>query len=205
MSSQICESKLKPIYLVSLLQSLGWERCIVFTSSVEPTHRLCNLLNFFSDLQLKIKEYSGLQRQSVRSKTLKAFREGDVQVLVSSDAMTRGMDVEGVKNVVNYDMSPYIKTYIHPAGRTARAGQSGRCFNLLRKEEVKRFKKLLQKADNNSCPVYSVPSSSIESLHTTYTSVLEKLKEVVESEASKKRKIGMKPLQARDQKKQREK
>ncbi|OWM85500.1 hypothetical protein CDL15_Pgr019124 [Punica granatum] len=201
----ICESKLKPIYLVSLLQSLGGEKCIVFTSSVESTHRLCTLLNFFTDLQLKIKEYSGLQRQSVRSKTLKAFREGDVQVLVSSDAMTRGMDVEGVKNVVNYNMPPYIKTYIHRAGRTARAGQSGRCFTLLRKEEVKRFKKLLQKADNNSCPVYSVPSSSIESLRTTYTSALEKLKEVVESEASKKHKIGMKPLQARDQKKQRKK
>ncbi|KAK4761403.1 hypothetical protein SAY87_029287 [Trapa incisa] len=201
----ICESKLKPIYLVSLLQNLGEEKTIVFTSSVESTHRLCTLLNFFSDLNIKIKEYSGLQRQSVRSKTLKAFRKGDVQVLVSSDAMTRGMDVEGVKNVINYDMPPYIKTYIHRAGRTARAGQSGRCFTLLRKEEVKRFKKLLQKADDNSCPVYSVPSSSLESLHSTYTAALERLKEVVESETAKKRKIGMKPSQVGDQKKQREK
>lgn len=50
--------------------------------------------------------------------------------------MTRGMDVEGVKNVINYDMPAFIKTYIHRAGRTARAGQSGRCFTLLRKDEV---------------------------------------------------------------------
>lgn len=57
-------------------------------------------------------------------------------MLVSSDAMTRGMDVEGVRNVINYDMPPYIKTYIHRAGRTARAGQSGCCFTLLRKNEV---------------------------------------------------------------------
>lgn len=70
------------------------------------------------------------------SETLKAFRAGKVRVLVSSDAMTRGMDVEEVKNVINYDMPPYIKTYIHRAGRTARAGQSGRCFTLLRKDEV---------------------------------------------------------------------
>lgn len=70
------------------------------------------------------------------SKTLKAFREGEIQVLVSSDAMTRGMDVEGVRNVINYDMPAYIKTYIHRAGRTARAGQTGRCFTLLHDQEV---------------------------------------------------------------------
>ena len=70
------------------------------------------------------------------SKTLEEFREGKIQVLVSSDGMTRGMDVEGVKNVINYDMPKFIKTYIHRAGRTARAGQTGCCFTLLRKEEV---------------------------------------------------------------------
>ncbi|KAF7119336.1 hypothetical protein RHSIM_Rhsim13G0117000 [Rhododendron simsii] len=188
----ICESKLKPLYLVALLQTLQGEKCIVFTSSVESTHRLCTLLNFFGDLQIKIKEYSGLQRQSVRSKALKAFRAGDIQVLVSSDAMTRGMDVEGVTNVINYDIPAYIKTYIHRAGRTARAGQAGRCFTLLRKDEVKRFKKMLQKADNNSCLVYSVPSDSIELLRSAYTAALEKLKESVESESYKKRKIKLK-------------
>ncbi|GMH27703.1 hypothetical protein Nepgr_029546 [Nepenthes gracilis] len=188
----ICESKNKPLFLVALLQTLSGEKCIVFTSSVESTHRLCTLLNFFSDLQIKIKEYSGLQRQAVRSKTLKAFREGKVQVLISSDAMTRGMDIEGVRNVINYDMPPYIKTYIHRAGRTARAGQAGRCFTLLRKDEVKRFKQLLQKADNSSCATYPLPSDSIQSLHSVYISALEKLKENVELETSKKRKFNSK-------------
>lgn len=67
---------------------------------------------------------------------MRAFRAGDIQVLISSDAMTRGMDVEGVKNVINYDMPTFIKTYIHRAGRTARAGQTGRCFTLVHKDEV---------------------------------------------------------------------
>ncbi|KAJ0478614.1 putative RNA helicase [Helianthus annuus] len=132
----ICEPKLKPLYLVSLLQSLQGEQCIVFTSSVESTHRLCTLLKFFGDLGIKIKEYSGHQHQSVRSKTLRGFREGVIQVVVSSDAMTRGMDVKGVRNVINYDKPPYIKTYIHRAGRTARAGNHGRCFTLLHEDEV---------------------------------------------------------------------
>lgn len=63
---QICDSNLRPLYLVALLQELGEEKCIVFTSSTESTHRLCTLLNLFGDLGIKIKEYSGLQRQSRR-------------------------------------------------------------------------------------------------------------------------------------------
>ncbi|KAL0363591.1 UNVERIFIED_CONTAM: DEAD-box ATP-dependent RNA helicase 1 [Sesamum calycinum] len=185
----LCKSKLKPLYLLALLETLQGEKCIVFTSSVDSTHRLCTLLNFFDDLQIKIKEYSRLQRQSIRSKTLKAFRAGEIQVLISSDAMTRGMDVEGVKNVINYDMPPFIKTYIHRAGRTARAGQSGRCFTLLHKDEVKRFKRLLQKADNDSCPVYSVPSESMESFRSVYGRALERLKESVESDKRSKGKV----------------
>jgi ATP-dependent RNA helicase DDX51/DBP6 len=57
-------------------------------------------------------------------------------VLIATDAMTRGMDVEGIRNVINYDMPSYVKTYIHRAGRTARAGLSGSCFTMLRKHEV---------------------------------------------------------------------
>lgn len=187
----ICEPNCKPLYLVALLQSLHGEKSIVFTSSVDSTHRLCALLKFFGDLNIKINEYSGVQRQAVRSKTLKAFRTGEVQVLVSSDAMTRGMDVEGVRNVINYDTPPYIKTFIHRAGRTARAGLGGRCFTLLHNDEDRRFKKILRKADNNSCSRHSVTPDSLEPLRSVYASALTKLKESVESETYKKRKAGM--------------
>ncbi|KAF9623715.1 hypothetical protein IFM89_004095 [Coptis chinensis] len=146
--------------------------------------------------EFKIKKYSGLQRQSIRSKTLKEFRDGDIQVLVASDAMIRGMDVEGVRTLINYDVPAYIKTYVHRAGRTARAGQAGRCFTLLRKHEVKRFKKLLQKADHNTCSVYRMAAGSIESLRPEYTSALEKLKKCVESETSRRRKISYKSSRA---------
>uniref|UniRef100_A0A7N0VDQ5 ATP-dependent RNA helicase n=1 Tax=Kalanchoe fedtschenkoi TaxID=63787 RepID=A0A7N0VDQ5_KALFE len=184
----VCEASEKPLYLVALLQSLGQEKCIVFTSSVEYSHRLYTLLNFFSDLKLKVGEYSKLQRQSLRSKTLAAFRAGKVQVLVSSDGMTRGMDVEGLKIVINYDLPAYIKTYIHRAGRTARAGHEGRCYTLVGKQEVKKFKRLLQKADKESCTEHSVPSELVNALRPVYKNALEKLQEVSESEALRKRK-----------------
>lgn len=82
--------------------------------------------------------YAGVLTKNVTfcSKTVGEFRRGEFQVLVSSDAMTRGMDVEGVRNVINYDMPKYTKTYVHRPGRTARAGQTGCCFTLMSKDEV---------------------------------------------------------------------
>ncbi|CAL9102767.1 unnamed protein product [Musa textilis] len=192
----VCRSKLKPLYLVALLQTLGAEKSIVFTSSVESTHRLSTLLKFFGELPFKISEYSRRQCQPVRSKKLKAFREGKTQVLIATDAMTRGMDVEGIRNVINYDMPAFVKTYIHRAGRTARAGQSGRCFTLLRKDEVKRFNKLLEKADNNSCIFHSLPTDSVESLRPLYSSALEKLKEHEQSRTARKSRISFKSVRA---------
>ena len=56
--------------------------------------------------------------------------------LVCSDAMARGMDVDNVKYVISYDKPPYIKTYIHRVGRTARAGRAGTAVSLLEKKEV---------------------------------------------------------------------
>ncbi|THU52128.1 hypothetical protein C4D60_Mb10t00740 [Musa balbisiana] len=195
-SIHVCRSKLKPLYLVALLQTLGAEKSIVFTSSVESTHRLSTLLKFFGELPFKISEYSRRQCQPVRSKKLKAFREGKTQVLIATDAMTRGMDVEGIRNVVNYDMPAFVKTYIHRAGRTARAGQSGRCFTLMRKDEVKRFNKLLEKADNNSCIFHSLPTDSVESLRPLYSSALEKLKEHEQSWTARKSRISFRSVRA---------
>ena len=63
-----------------------------------------------------------------------AHRLRPQQVLIASDAMTRGMDVEGVAQVVNYDAPVYAKTYVHRCGRTARAGRAGRALTLLRKQ-----------------------------------------------------------------------
>lgn len=166
----IYEPKLKSSYLISLLQELRGEKCIVFVSSKKPPRKLNSLLESLVDLPFKICGYSSLQHQSVRRKTLKAFIEGKIDVLVASDVLARGIDVVGVRNVINYDKPAHTKTYIHRAGRTARAGHAGCCFTLLRKEEVRRFKKILQKADNHSFDMHTVPADSIGSLRSTCSS-----------------------------------
>ena len=59
-----------------------------------------------------------------------------VSSLICSDAMARGMDIENVHYVVSYDFPPFLKTYIHRIGRTARAGRAGTTVTLLEKKEV---------------------------------------------------------------------
>ncbi|KAM3244644.1 hypothetical protein ACQJBY_056134 [Aegilops geniculata] len=186
----ICTSNIKPLCLIVLLQELRGEKCLVFTKSVDDSHRLSTLLGFFDDLPFKFSEFSSLQRESTRRKTLAAFKEGKIDVLIGSDIMARGIHIDGLRYVINYEMPQYVKTYIHRAGRTARAGESGSCFTFLRKNEVKRFDKMLKKADGSSCILRSLPEESIDSLRPVFETALEKLKDKLkgsaEPEASKK-------------------
>uniref|UniRef100_A0A453F7Y4 ATP-dependent RNA helicase n=1 Tax=Aegilops tauschii subsp. strangulata TaxID=200361 RepID=A0A453F7Y4_AEGTS len=182
----ICTSNIKPLCLIVLLQELCGEKCLVFTKSVDDSHRLSTFLGFFEELPFKFSKFSSLQRESTRRKTLAAFKEGKIDVLIGSDIMARGIHIDGLKYVINYEMPQYVKTYIHRAGRTARAGESGSCFTFLRKNEVKKFDNMLKKAGGSSCILRSLPEEPIESLRPLFEAALEKLNGSVEPEASKK-------------------
>ncbi|CAI5500540.1 unnamed protein product [Closterium sp. Naga37s-1] len=159
---------------------------LVFASSLQAAHRLFLLLSAFppASLPFVFAEFSSRQPQRQRSAILDRFRKGEVQVLVASDAMTRGMDVEGVFNVVSYDAPVYPKTFVHRAGRTARAGRPGHCYTILRKQEVRNFKvvlgrwavlivvrhfkAVLGKVGCTDCPQGKAPSPLMEGLREHY-------------------------------------
>ena len=111
-----------------------------------------------------IVEYSSHVSAPQRSANLSAFCRGDCKVLVASDAMTRGMDVPSVANIVNYDAPVHTTTYLHRVGRTARAGQSGRAITLLRHEDVRHFKSMLRKVDNAYVKDYTLPNELLTDL-----------------------------------------
>ena len=68
--------------------------------------------------------------------------------IICSDVMARGLDIQEIRTVINYDVPPFVNTYVHRVGRTARAGNEGSCYSLLRKEEVRHFKEMRRKAEN---------------------------------------------------------
>jgi len=112
----------KPAALLALLAALAGKRALVFTSSLDATRKLALLLAAVADAPGSVVEFSSHLSGAQRAANLAAFRAGEATVLVASDGMTRGMDVDCVDAVVNYDAPVYAKTYVHRAGRTARAG-----------------------------------------------------------------------------------
>ena len=86
-----------------------------------------------------VAEISSSVGRGQRQKALSDFRGGAVQVLVCSDQMARGMDVEGVTCIINYEPPRQFRIYLHRAGRTARAGQRGVVYTLLAHDEVNRL------------------------------------------------------------------
>jgi len=93
---------------------------------------------------LKVECFSSDLSAMERKKILEKFQAGDINILICSDMIARGMDIMGVENVVNYDAPIDIKKYVHRVGRTARANTEGRAFSLVEAQEAKFVKSFLK-------------------------------------------------------------
>ena len=89
----------------------------------------------------------GDMSQQTRVKVLNKFRNGNIKMLVATDVAARGLDIDDVNVIINYDVPQNTDDYIHRIGRTARAGRSGYAFTLVSKDEIPRFNKI-RKAGN---------------------------------------------------------
>ncbi|KAK9824770.1 hypothetical protein WJX74_007298 [Apatococcus lobatus] len=157
----------KPLALLAILQDLADQPTLIFTSSVEATHRLCTLLLATTENALRVAEFSSFIDARQRAANLAEFKSGQRYVLVASDGMARGMDVE-CSNVVNYDTPVHSTTYVHRAGRTARAGRFGQVFSLLRPEEMRHFKAMLRKIDNAFVKDYLIREERLKAIKPAF-------------------------------------
>ncbi len=82
--------------------------------------------------------------QSMRTKTLEAFRRGEIKILVASDVAARGLDIPAVSHVFNYDVPHHSEDYVHRIGRTGRAGRTGETFMIVTPNDVKNYEKVLK-------------------------------------------------------------
>ena len=158
----------------------GSERVIVFASSLDGTHRLTRLLHLFG---IDACEFSSAVPPRERAAALESLTTGRARVLVASDAMARGMDIEGVSAVINYDPPDNIKGYVHRVGRTARAGRSGTSYTLLKTPEVHHFKVSMAKAGKSWRPL-ELPDQAarLRALAPEYTTVLDNLSVALQRE-----------------------
>jgi len=131
--------KFKDIYLVYLLNEFAGKSTILFTRTVHETQRLAFLLRALGFGAIPI---HGQLSQSSRLGALNKFRSRSRDILVATDVAARGLDIPSVDLVLNFDLPPDSKTYVHRVGRTARAGKSGVAISIVTQYDVEIFQRI---------------------------------------------------------------
>ena len=108
--------------LVDLLAQLDSDRIILFSRTRHGANKLVQQLERYN---ITAEAIHGNKSQSARKRALDGFRDGTVTLLIATDIAARGIDVEGVSHVINYDLPDEPEAYVHRIGRTGRAGRDG--------------------------------------------------------------------------------
>ncbi|KCZ90780.1 DEAD/DEAH box helicase [Hyphomonas johnsonii] len=122
----------KPDFLAELLGADDMDRAIVFTRT---KHGADKVVKHLANNGLYAEAIHGNKSQNQRIRALDAFKSGKAPVLVATDIAARGIDVDGVSHVINYDMPNISESYVHRIGRTARAGKTGIAISLVGNDE----------------------------------------------------------------------
>ncbi|MFA7680368.1 MAG: DEAD/DEAH box helicase [Pigmentiphaga sp.] len=117
-----------------LIREQGWDQVLVFTRTKHGANRLAEKL--VKD-GVSAAAIHGNKSQSARTKALSGFKAGSVAVLVATDIAARGLDIDQLPQVINFELPNVPEDYVHRIGRTGRAGASGAALSLVDGEEVK--------------------------------------------------------------------
>ncbi len=120
-------SKEKFPLLLGLLRKEGMARTMIFVNTKRETEFLCDRLNA-NDFPCKV--ISGDVDQKRRLRILEDFKEGKLPILIATDVASRGLHIDGISHVINYDLPQDAEDYVHRIGRTARAGAEGKAISL---------------------------------------------------------------------------
>jgi ATP-dependent RNA helicase RhlE len=118
--------------LAHLVRTRGWTQVLVFTRTKHGANRLAEQLQRDG---ISADAIHGNKSQNARQRALKRFKEGEIVALVATDVAARGIDIELLPIVVNYDLPNVPEDYVHRIGRTARAGASGEAVSLVTGED----------------------------------------------------------------------
>ncbi len=139
---------LDKVELVSrILQAKGRGATMIFTRTKRTAQKVADEL---AERGFKVGAVHGDLGQAAREKSLKAFRTGDIDVLVATDVAARGIDIEDVTHVINYQIPEDEQAYVHRIGRTGRAGRTGIAVTLVDWDELARWE-MIDKALGLAC------------------------------------------------------
>ncbi|MEW5727367.1 MAG: DEAD/DEAH box helicase, partial [Pseudomonadota bacterium] len=135
--------------LLELLSDRAVARAIVFTRTKHGANKIAEILQKGG---VKADAIHGNKSQNARQKALADFRDGRVRALVATDIAARGIDIDGITHVINFDLPNEPESYVHRIGRTARAGADGIALSLCDAEEVA-YLKAIERTTRQVVPV----------------------------------------------------
>lgn len=130
------DKKQKPALLTELIKENNWQQVLVFTRTKHGANKLVRQLE---ESQIKALAIHGNKSQAARTKALAQFKDGKIRILVATDIAARGLDIDQLPQVVNFDLPQVAEDYVHRIGRTGRAGAEGDAVSLVAADEVKQL------------------------------------------------------------------
>lgn len=126
------EKKAKPSLLCNVLEHTPYSRALVFTRT---KHGADKVVRHLTRAGVPAGAIHGNKTQNARTRALACFRSGKTAVLVATDIAARGLDIDDVSHVINYDLTTEPETYVHRIGRTGRAGATGTALSFVSSED----------------------------------------------------------------------
>ena len=135
--------------LLHLLEGQAIREALIFTRTKHGANKVAKVLN---QAGIGAEAIHGNKSQSARQSALKSFKEGKLRALVATDIAARGIDIDGLTHVINFDIPNIPETYVHRIGRTGRAGASGKALSFCDHEE-KEFLRDIQRLIKREVPI----------------------------------------------------
>lgn len=140
----------KPLLLLYLFQTMREARkgCLVFLHSLDAAQKLALVMkSALSSAPYTVEFFGSNLNSHQRGDLLKDFAEGKIDALITTDVLTRGIDVDNIECVINYDIPTNAKSYVHRVGRTARANRSGLAITILAPTQTKYFRRMCKEME----------------------------------------------------------
>ena len=170
----------KSALLTHLIKTHQWPQVLVFSKTKHGANRLTKQLNA---RQIQTAAIHGNKSQGARTRALAEFKAGEIQVLVATDIAARGLDIEQLPIVVNFDLPNVAADYVHRIGRTGRAGSTGIALSLVCADE---FSMLTDIEQLTQKVLQRKTVKGFEAVHTLPISVLKQPKKPKKSKKPKR-------------------
>lgn len=185
--------------LMDILNNENIDKALVFMKTKHSADRIVKKLR---KEKIRSDAIHGDKPQHLREKALKDFKHGNISILVATDVAARGIDVNNITHIINFDMSPEPEIYIHRIGRTARAGKTGIAYNFCNKKERRhlvRIEQLIQqhlkRAEDHQFMSH-IPAPDKTDLHIKKSNIINqhKINSIAKKAKRKKKKMDKKKL-----------